>query len=253
MKISIITPTYNSEKDILRTIKSIKKQNIHNKECFFIDAKSEDNTIKIIKKNIKYKKIVSEKDKGIYDAINKGIKISKDSIVSILHSNDNYYSNNTLKHIIKTFKKYDVNLIFGNLVYRKNNGKILRKWISLSKSKKNKILYKKDFIRLLKQGWMPPHPAVFMKKSLIKSVGKYDLKYSISSDYDYLIRIFKSEELKALYVDKMLISMSWGGKSNQVENIYKKMSQDLNIIKKNNVGGVTTLLMKNISKLKQFF
>ena len=64
---------------------------------------------------------------------------------------------------------------------------------------------------------MPPHPAVFMKKSLIKSVGKYDLKYSISSDYDYLIRIFKSEELKALYVDKMLISMSWGGKSNQVE------------------------------------
>lgn len=252
MKISIITPTFNSELNILRTLRSIKNQKIKNKECLFIDSHSKDNTINLINKNIQSKKIICEKDNGIYDALNKGIKTSKGSIISILHSNDNYYSKDVLKFILDKFKKNNVNVIFGDLIYKKANGKVLRKWISFNKHEENKILKKKNFTMLIEKGWMPPHTAVFIKKSFIKEIGRYNTKYSISSDYDYLIRVFKNKKLKALYVNKILVSMAWGGKSNKVRNIFRKMTQDLSIIKKHKIGGLDTLIMKNISKIRQF-
>ena len=100
---------------------------------------------------------------------------------------------------------------------------------------------------------MPAHPAVFIKKSFINKLNKYNLKYDISADYDYLVKLFKKKNLRALYIDKKLVSMEWGGKSNRIKNIFRKMSQDLSIIKINKIGGIKTLIFKNISKIHQFF
>ena len=255
MHFTILTPTFNSQKTIIKTIQSIKKQTFKNFNCIFIDSNSIDKTIRIIKKNIYKKKIISEKDNGIYDALNKGIKNSKDSkdsIISVLHSNDIFYSKNTLSIVAEGFKYNNVNVVFGDLIYTNKNGKTLRYWKSFKK-KPSKILTAADFKKILHYGWMPAHPAVFIKKSFINKLDKYNLKYDISADYDYLVKLFKKKNLRALYIDKKLVSMEWGGKSNRIKNIFRKMSQDLNIIKINKIGGIKTLIYKNISKIHQFF
>ncbi len=253
MKFTIITPTFNSEHSILKTIKSIQSQGINSYRSYFMDSDSRDKTVKLIKLNTSNQKIISRKDKGIYDALNEGIKISKEPIVSILHSDDIYFSKNILKEIKKKFDKFDVNLIFGNLVYINNNGKIIRYWKAFDEKKSNQILTNRDFKKYIENGWMPPHPSVFIKRTFCKKIGKYDLNFDISSDYDYLIRLFKSDKLKALYYNRTLIKMTIGGKSNKIKNILKKMTEDFMIIKKNKIGGFKTLIFKNLSKISQFF
>ena len=252
MKFTIITPTYNSEGNILKTIKSIKSQKDVSYKSYFMDSNSSDNTVKLVKTNTSNQKILSKKDKGIYDALNKGIKISKEPIISILHSDDEYFSKNTLVEIKKKFFKYNINVIFGDLVYVNKNGKIIRNWKAFDKKKSNQVLTSKDFKKYIENGWMPPHPAVFIKRTLCKRIGKYDLNFDISSDYDYLIRLLKNKKLKALYINRTLIKMTIGGKSNKINNILKKMTEDLKIIKKNKIGGLKTLILKNISKINQF-
>ena len=155
-KITVITPTFNSANTILANLTSVKNQKYKNLEHIIIDNKSDDNTLNLIKKyNNKRIKIVSEKDNGIYDAINKGIKLAKGEIISILHSDDKYYNNLTLSNIINSFEDRSVDIIYGDLLYvRKNNyNKIIRYWKST------------NYIEgLFFKGWSPPHPSFFVKK-----------------------------------------------------------------------------------------
>ena len=133
-KITVITPTFNSANTILANLTSVKNQKYKNLEHIIIDNKSDDNTLNLIKKyNDKRIKIVSEKDNGIYDAINKGIKLAKGEIISILHSDDKYYNNLTLSNIINSFEDKSVDIIYGDLLYvRKNNyNKIIIKCLNL--------------------------------------------------------------------------------------------------------------------------
>ena len=249
LKISIITATYNSLETLPTTLKSIVEQNYENIECVVIDGKSTDGTLKIIYKyqidnpDISFK-IISEKDTGIYDALNKGIFNATGDIIGFLHSDDMLASSNILTKIAEEFIKTDVNGVYGDLQYvnRDNTNNVIRYWKS-----------KKFHPKLIKQGWMPAHPTLFLKREVYKNQGYFDLSYKIAADYDLMLRILKDQSLKFSYLPTIITKMRLGGASNKsIKNIIKKTMEDYHAIRSNNIGGVITLLLKNISKIKQF-
>jgi glycosyltransferase len=246
MKISIITCALNSEITIKKSIRSIQKQNYKNIEHLIIDGGSTDKTLEIIKK-IKKKdlNLYSSRDNGFYNALNKGIKYSKGSIVGVLHSDDFYKNNDILKIIVDTFKHTKADLVYGDLIYVKKQHpfKPIRYWKAGQYSKEK-----------LFKGWMPPHPTVFVKKKIFDKIGFYKKHYKISADYDFLVRIFNCKNINQVYVPKVLINMRVGGMSNgSFKNLIIKSFEDYKIIKKNKIGGLLTLFYKNFSKLRQFF
>ena len=161
MKISIITATFNSEKFIMSNLNSIINQSYKNFEHIIIDNKSTDQTIDIIKNHGKNLKIISENDKGIYDAFNKGIELASGEIISILNSDDFFADEKILEEVINVFEENKVDIVYGNLKYVKRNNlnKIVRYW------KSNPYI-----LNNFKVGWAPPHPTFFVKKIFIKNM-----------------------------------------------------------------------------------
>lgn len=246
MKISIVTCALNSTSTIKKSIKSVQKQTYKNIEHLIIDGGSTDGTLEVVKK-IKDKKInlFSSLDNGFYDALNKGIKFTTGNIVGVLHSDDFYRSNNVIEIVVDIFKKTKADIVYGDLIYVKKEHpfKPIRYWKAGQYSKE----------KLLK-GWMPPHPAVFIKKNFFNKIGFYKTNYKISADYDFLVRIFNCKNVNQVYVPKVLINMRIGGMSNKsFKNLIVKSFEDYQIIKKNKIGGLFTLINKNFSKLGQFF
>ncbi len=245
MKISIITCVLNSSKTIKDTIKSIQNQTYKDIEHIIIDGESTDDTLEVIEKHKDNNlSIFSSKDRGIYYAINKGIKLSSGNIIGILHSDDFYDNSNVILDVVNTFNNNNIDLVYGDLEYvsKKLPFKKIRSW-------KAGEFYENN----LKKGWMPPHPTVFVKKNLFTKIGEYNTNYKISSDYDFLIRALSNKGVKKKYIKKNLIKMRIGGKSNRsIKNVINKSLEDLMIIRKNRIGGFLTLLNKNYSKLTQF-
>ena len=245
MKISIITCVLNNQRFIEDSIKSFENQDYQNKEHVIIDGGSSDNTVEIVEKFRKKNLIFfSSRDNGIYDALNKGINFSSGNIIGILHSDDFFENKNVISNVIEVFKNTDADLVYGDLVY-------------VSKNKQNKIRHWQAgefFEKNIKKGWMPPHPAVFVKKKIFDRIGNYNTDYKISSDYDFLIRALIDRSIKKKYIQKTLVNMRIGGVSNKsIFNLIKKTFEDFRIIKKNKVGGLLTLFNKNYSKINQFF
>lgn len=236
---------YNSENTIKDTLTSILEQDHFNIEIIIVDGLSSDDTVSIVhsfqrsSQNIKF---ISEKDRGIYDALNKGINLSTGQIIGFLHSDDVFYSKTIISEIVKLLDKH-VDGLYGDLNYiSKNTKKIIRKWKGIPYDYNN-----------LKKGWMPAHPTLFLKKDVYHKYGLFDLKYTISSDYDFMIRILKDNSLKFIYYPKLITNMRIGGTSNNsFKNIKIKILEDYKIIKNHNIGGIFTLIRKNFSKIKQY-
>jgi glycosyltransferase len=246
MKISIITATYNSLKHLPASLQSISSQSYPNIEWIVVDGNSTDGTKEFIEANSsKIINWVSEADKGIYDALNKGISMANGDIIGFLHSDDFFASNDVIQKIIEKFLKEEIDGVYGDLNYISvmDVNKIIRKW----KSRPYKL-------SLLKNGWMPAHPTLFLKKEVYKKHGQFDLNYKIAADYDFMLRILKDESLAFSYLPQVITNMRVGGASNKIENIRLKMSEDRKALIKNEFKGIyKILLLKNISKLKQFF
>ena len=248
MKVSLITATYNSEISIKTCLDSIVSQDYSDLEYLFIDGGSSDNTLSIIKKyrqNNPFIKMVSEKDYGIYDALNKGISAASGDIIGFVHSDDFLASSDIINDIVSMMKTESLDGVYGNLQYvdKINTKKIIRNWKSCH--------FKTG---LLKNGWMPPHPILFLKREVYQKYGLFDVSYRISADYDFMLRIFKDSELKFGYLPKVITKMRVGGASNRsIKNIIEKSKEDYRAIKSNNIGDFLTLIRKNTSKLKQFF
>ena len=206
-KISIITPTFNSEKTIFDNLQSVANQNYSHWEQIIIDNLSEDKTLSIIShRKSSQIRIFSQKDKGIYDAINKGISFARGDVISILNSDDFFYSNKVLSQINNSFNENNVDAVYGDLIYvsRDNKNTLLRYW-------KSNNFYKNSFIK----GWSPPHPSFFVKKNFYKSFGNYKINLGNSADFELMFRFFEKKNIKNLYVNKIFVAMRSGGSSNK--------------------------------------
>jgi len=247
MKVSIITATYNSEKTIEACMASVLHQSYTDIEYIIVDGGSNAETLKILNTTAKQHpniRLSSEPDKGIYDALNKGIAKATGDIVGFVHSDDFLANNEVISSIVAAFNMNDVDGVYGDLHYvaLENTDKIIRNWIS------------KPFVySLLKKGWMPAHPTLYVKKSIYDKYGVFDLKYNIAADYDFILRIFGQENLSFFYLPKTIVKMRIGGASNKnLKNILQKSKEDYRAIKTNNIGNWITVVLKNVSKLKQF-
>ena len=254
MQVSLITCTRNSEKTIKNCCLSISSQTHDNIEHIISDKNSQDKTISTIKKyGIKNLIIHEQKSLGIYGAINEGMRKSNGDIIGVLHSDDEFIDKNVIKIICEKFLQENLDVLFSNILYtsQHNTNKIIRKWKSNLKEgiQSNSILSKK-----INNGWMPPHTAIFFKKDLLNRIGYYNENFIISSDYDFIIRMFKEENLKIYFLNKYTIKMRMGGISNKnIQNIFLKMKEDLNIMKKFKLNVFKCIFVKNFSKIKQFF
>ena len=182
---SIITPVLNNKNGLLKTIESIKKQSLPNYEHIVIDGGSTDGTLEIIKNEKNITEWISEKDKGIYDAINKGLKISRGKYINTINSGDYYYSHDSLKIIKDYFEKNDVSFIFGAVL-------------------KKKVFYKYEPDKMLWTfNFYPAHSSgFFIKKKAHDEIGNYNLRYPCSSDYDFFWRLIKKNKHKGLSTKK---------------------------------------------------
>jgi len=244
MKISIITITYNSAKTVQRALESVQSQTYKDIEHIIVDGASTDGTKELIEayakqhSNVRW---ISEKDKGIYNAINKGIALATGDIIGFLHSDDILYSADSIGQIAAAFEDKNVDVVYGDLQYC-SGGKVVRRWKS------------NDFNpRALKYGWMPPHPTVYVRREVYQQVGEYDEWFHISADYDMMLRIFTAG-YKSKYIPEVLVSMETGGASNKnTKARLSKTQEDYIVLKKNHVGaGYLTVACKQLRKLRQF-
>ncbi len=202
MKVSIITVSYNSKNTIERTILSVLNQTYNNIEYIVIDGNSIDGSIDIInryKTNIS--KFISEQDNGIYDAMNKGIKLATGEIICFLNSDDIYMNHNTISEVVSEFMINNYDIIYGDVIFFKDNiNKIVRHYSS------------KNFnFKMLKFGLMPAHQSIFIKNKIFLKFGNFTIKYKIAGDFDWVVRVFKDNKINYKYIPKVFVKMQLGG------------------------------------------
>ena len=246
IKISIITITYNCQNTVARCLDSMANQSYENIEYIIVDGGSTDGTLKVIEsysKNID--QFISEPDEGIYDALNKGIRLARGEVIGFLHADDVFANNMTLHNIMDVFMSFDVDVVYGDIEILKNidDVKPIRKWTS-----------KKFHPSLLAFGWMPAHTSLFVKSSLYSEFGYFDTSFSISGDYDFILRLFKNRDLKTYYLQETLIKMLHGGASTRnFRSFVIKSIEDLRALKINNIRfPFLALSAKKILKITQF-
>lgn len=246
VKISIITATYNSADTVIDAIESVNNQTYDNIEHIIIDGGSKDDTVNVVKRlGKRVSIIISEPDKGIYDALNKGIDVATGDIIGFMHSDDIFYDNQVIEKIASVFSSSEVGSVYGDLEYvqKDDTNRVVRKWVSGN--------FKLDKV---KSGWMPPHPTFYMKRENYKKLGGFNLEYSIAADYDSILRYLFKYKISTAYIPEVLVKMRVGGASNKsIENIIKKSKEDRLALKSNNIPWLKALLMKNLTKIPQFF
>jgi glycosyltransferase involved in cell wall biosynthesis len=206
---------YNNVRTIAQAIESVLSQTYPNIEYIIIDGGSTDGTLDVINRyQDRLSRIINERDKGLYDAMNKGINFATGDVIGFLNSDDLYFDQNIITDIATAFTNdEDLAIIFGNLVYVKqdNVNKIVRNWISKSY---NEIFFER--------GDVPPHPTLFVRKDVYAAAGVFNLNFMLAADYELMLRIFKNYEFKSLFLNRTMVKMRLGGKTNQsISNIIK--------------------------------
>jgi len=246
LKISIITATYNSSATIVDAIRSVQQQTYQNIEHIIIDGLSADDTIEKITSVDSQIKIVSEKDNGIYDAMNKGIAAATGDIIGILNSDDFYKDRFVLEKVARFFAVDRCDALYGDLLYVDANdlNKVKRKWIS-------GVHQRKDFLK----GWMPPHPTFFIRKECYQQYGVFNLQLGSAADYELMLRMMYKHRIKTAYLPEIMIYMRTGGVSNKnISNRLKANRGDRMAWKINGLQPEWyTLYLKPLRKVGQFF
>ncbi|WP_304130850.1 glycosyltransferase family 2 protein [Ignavibacterium album] len=305
MKISIITVTLNNKSGLLRAIESVRSQTYKNVEHIIVDGGSTDGTVELMY-NGEFRmydlKFISEKDDGIYDAINKGIKLATGEVIGLLHSDDFYTDEFVLEKYAEAFMQSatrqassdlqnqqpitnshpPVYAVYSDLVYvgrklevgggqveeneKQSNDQspipytlypipytIIRYW-KAHKTKED-FATKTQRHKKLKNGWMPPHPTLFVRKEVFEKYGLYRTDMKIAADYEMILRLFWKHKITAKYLPVTTYCMTVGGASNKsLKNIFNKSKEDFKSIRLHKLPfPLYTLMMKNLQKVPQFF
>jgi glycosyltransferase len=245
MKLSVITASLNSGRTIADAIRSVAAQTHPDVEHIVVDGGSTDGTMEIVDSfGARIARRVSEPDRGIYDALNKGIRMATGDVVGFLHSDDLYAREDVLETVAAAFRNDWIDSVYGDLQYvrRDDTSRVLRHWKA------------GDFSRFqLRVGWMPPHPALFVRRAVYERYGAFDTAFRISADYDVMLRFLGTYGISTRYLPAVLVLMRVGGASNRnLGNIVRKSLEDYRVIRKNRLGGAFTLMLKNLRKVRQF-
>lgn len=245
MKISIITAVYNGRDTIASALESVARQDYGNVEYVVVDGGSQDGTAQFLELHRDgIDVLVSERDEGIYDALNKGIRMSSGDIVGFLHADDVFANDQVLSLIARAFEHPEVGAVFGDIEYvdKCDMNRVIRKWRAGTFSR-----------RKLGWGWMPPHPTFYVRRSVYAEHGLFDTRYRIAADYDCMLRFLRDCRFEVAYISEVLVRMRVGGASNRsIANILRKSREDYMALRTNCVGGLAALCWKNLSKLPQF-
>jgi len=244
MKITIVTVCYNSSNTIRDTLRSVASQSHRDIEHIVIDGGSKDTTLDVVREHGGHlARIVSEPDKGIYDAMNKGFTLATGQFVGFLNADDILASGDAVASVARVAASDDsIDAVYGDLQYVRGDGQVVRHWRS------------GEFDRArLSYGWMPPHPTLYVRTAKVTQLGGFSTKMRIAADYDFVLRYFAFPGFKAAYLPEVLVRMRTGGASNRsLGALLQKSREDLTALRANGVGGVLTLACKNLRKLPQF-
>ena len=237
MKITIITVCVNAEKTIKDTIESVLKQSYKDFEYIIVDGKSSDDTLKIISKyKDKRIRLISEKDKGLYDAMNKGIKLATGDIIGTINSDDILASEDVFQTVIDNFDE-NTDVIYANIkYYNEDFSKVKRDFISGTKES--------DY-------FCPAHPSMYVRKQIYEKIGTYNINYKIAADFDFMVRC-NLNNVRYKYIDKYFVYMRYGGKSNGFVGYLENYKECFEILRQNKVAfPLTKTTMRSIHTIKQ--
>lgn len=249
LRISVVTATRNCVATLADCLESVSKQTYSNVEHVVVDGASTDGTIEIVQRFVDTVAIFkSEIDQGIYDALNKGVRLATGDVVGFLHADDVFAENDVLFKIAKAFEDPMVCAVYGNLEYvsQNNLSKVIRHW-------KSKSFNRRD----LDFGWMPPHPTLYVRREWYSRIGGSDVNYSISADYLSILRLFTQSSFNSVHIPEVLVKMRLGGASNRsLMAVIRKTKEDWRALRYCHfsvLGAVRAIAWKNLSKVKQFF
>ncbi|MES2455206.1 MAG: glycosyltransferase family 2 protein [Bacteroidota bacterium] len=245
MRVTIITAVLNNVSYIQECMTSVSEQGHMDLEHIIVDGGSNDGTQDVVETHkTHHTRFVSEADLGVYDALNKGISMATGELIGVLGADDLLADDTVISHMVEYVEKYHCDAVYGhlNFVSRNNKGKIVRKWRSSQYSPGS-----------LEKGWMPPHPAFYVKKSVLTGI-VYSQGFGSCGDYDFLLRILYRNRIKAIFVNKLVVCMRTGGMSNgSVSNRIGALINDYKILVHHRIPNpLLVVFMKKIVKLKQY-
>ena len=248
MKISVITVCYNSAKTLERTLRSVVDQDYQDVEHIVIDGGSKDGTAQVLAENrARLAHVVSEPDRGIYDAMNKGLDLATGDVICFLNADDYYGSTQVLYKVANTMQQEHLDAVIGDVgFFRKDNiNRLVRHYRSGRFTPKR-----------LAWGWMPAHPALFMRREVFKRIGHFKIDYQIAADYEYVVRAFCGQTpLRYKHLPEVLVRMQMGGVSTKGIGATIRLNQE--IIRACRENGVATnflkIFVKYPLKLLEFF
>ncbi len=249
LRVSIITVVYNGRDHIESAIQSVVSQTYKNIEHIIVDGGSTDGTQDVIKEyGDKIAKFVSEKDNGLYDAMNKGIKLATGDIIGTLNADDFYADSNSIERVVEAMEREHADALWGDLVYVKagDESKMTRVWKSGS--------YEPGKFQ---KGWMPPHPAFFVRKYIYDRFGLFRADFKIAADYELMLRFLEKNKVKGMYLPGVLVKMRTGGKTGKgilnIKNIIRYKLEDYRAWQVNDLPvSLSIFFTKSFSKIGQF-
>jgi len=246
MKVSLITVTYNAEKYLAACIESVLRQDYPNIEYIVIDGSSSDKTLSIIESHSAgIDKWLSEKDGGMYDAINKGMKLATGDIIGILNSDDILASHNTISKIAQCFTEKGVDSLYGDLVYvdGDDTSKVHRYWKGADYNRK-----------AFHWGWMPAHPTFYIRRDVVEQLGGYETHFFTAADFEFMTRYLYRHRVSSCYLPELIVKMRKGGMSNgSMKKRLRANRRDYLALKRNGVPfPLFASLFKPVRKLPQY-
>jgi glycosyltransferase involved in cell wall biosynthesis len=245
LRVSIITATYNSAETVAETMQSVEMQDYPHIEHIVVDGHSQDETLEIIGQYPHTATLISEKDEGIYDAMNKGIRAATGDIIGTLNSDDMYVDEHVISKVAKIFLDPEIQACYGDLQYvdALNTSRTTRTW-KAGKYRPGSFYW----------GWMAPHPTLFVRKSVYEKLGLYNTKMRSAADYEMMLRIFVKYKLPTIYMPQVMVKMRTGGISNSsLSNRIRANQEDREAWRINGLKPYFfTLYLKPLRKITQF-